>query len=184
MSDAVPVLKTGRLILRAFTADDFDAFAAIWGDAFVVRHISGTPSSRSDSWTRLLRLAGGWPLLGYGYWAVEEAASGRLAGMAGLADFKREIEADIAGLPEAGWVFSPAFHGKGYATEAMLAALAWADATLAADTSCCLIHPGNAASINVAQKLGYGGRITAPFGESETLVFFRARGGSGADATA
>ncbi|MGX6646928.1 GNAT family N-acetyltransferase [Maricaulaceae bacterium MS644] len=180
MSEAVPVLKTKRLILRAFTAADFDAFAAIWGDASVVRHISGTPSSRSDSWSRLLRLAGSWPLLGYGYWAVEERATGRLTGMAGLADFKREIGADIAGLPEAGWVFSPEFHGKGYATEAMRAALCWADAALDAEKSCCLIHPNNAASINVAQKLGYGGRITAPFGEGETLVFFRPRGGSDA----
>lgn len=179
MSDAVPVLETDRLILRAFTAADFDAFAAIWGDASVVRHISGTPSSRADSWSRLLRLAGGWPLLGYGYLAVEERATRRLTGMAGLADFKREIGADIAGLPEAGWVFSPEFHGKGYATEAMRAALAWADAKLDAEKSCCLIHPGNAASINVAEKLGYGGRITAPFGEDETLVFFRPRGGSG-----
>ncbi|MEQ8433536.1 MAG: GNAT family N-acetyltransferase [Oceanicaulis sp.] len=177
MSDAVPVLATDRLILRAFAAADFDAFAAIWGDASVVRHISGAPSSRSESWSRLLRLAGGWSLLGYGYWAVEEAATGRLTGMAGLADFKREIGADIAGLPEAGWVFSPEFHRLGYATEAMRAALAWADAALDADRSCCLIHPENAASINVAEKLGYGGRFTAPFGEAETLVFFRARGG-------
>jgi RimJ/RimL family protein N-acetyltransferase len=182
MSDAVPVLTTERLILRGFTAADFDAFAAIWGDATVVRHISGTPSSRSESWSRLLRLAGGWSLLGYGYWAVEEAASGRLAGMAGLADFKREIGADIAGLPEAGWVFSPDFHGKGYATEAMGAGLSWADAALEADKSCCLIDPDNAASINVAEKLGYGDRFSAPFGDGETLVFFRARGGPDTDA--
>lgn len=176
MSGAVPVLTTQRLILRGFAAGDFDAFAAIWGDAQVVRHISGTPSSVSDSWSRLLRLAGGWPLLGYGYWAVEDAATGRLAGLAGLADFKREIDADIAGLPEAGWVFAPAFHGRGYATEAMNAALAWADGTLDADRTCCLIDPRNAASINVARKLGYGGRLSARFGDGETLVFFRERG--------
>ena len=173
MSEAVPVLKTDRLVLRGFRRDDFDSFADIWGDARVTRHISGAVSSRADSWTRFLRLAGCWPILGYGYWAVEDAATGALAGMAGFADFKREIGADITGLPEAGWVFAPAFHGRGYATEAMRAALNWADATLDAARSCCLIHPDNAASINVAEKLGYGGRSEAPFAGATTLVFYR-----------
>lgn len=174
MSD-VPVLRTERLILRAFTGADFDAFAAIWADRQVVRHISGDPSTPAEAWSRLLRLAGCWPILGYGYWAVEEAATGRLAGMAGFADFRRDVEVDVRGLPEAGWVFAPSCHGKGYATEAMRAALAWLDARPEGARSCCLIHPDNAASINVAGKLGYSGCVTAKFGEGETLVFFRKR---------
>ncbi|MGJ3231033.1 MAG: GNAT family N-acetyltransferase [Oceanicaulis sp.] len=176
MSEAVPGLQTERLTLRAFTPADFDAFAAIWGDERVTRHISGAASSRSESWTRFLRLAGLWPILGYGYWAVEARDTGALAGLAGFADFKRDIEADIDGLPEAGWVFAPAAHGKGYATEAMGAALAWLDARPEGARSCCLINPANAASIRVADKLGYGDRVTARFGEGESLVFFRSRG--------
>jgi len=173
MGEMIPTLETERLILRGFTAADFDAFAAIWGDRAVVRHITGTPLSASDSWSRLLRLAGGWALLGFGYWAVVDRATDRLAGMAGFADFKREIDIDIDGLPEAGWVFAPQFHGRGYATEAMRAACAWADGALAADRSCCLIDPDNAASINVANKLGFGDARRAAFGAGETLVLFR-----------
>ncbi len=180
MSEAVPVLKTDRLTLRGFKRGDFDAFAAIWGDAAVTRHISGPHSSIGGSWARLLRLAGGWPLLGYGYWAVEDAASGALAGMAGFADFMREIGAEISGLPEAGWVFAPAFHGRGYATEAMRAGLAWLDARPEGARSCCLIHPDNAASINVARKLGYADPAGVRFGEGETLVFWRNRNEAGA----
>ena len=180
MSDPVPVLETERLILRGFTAGDFDAFAALWGDEAVTRHITGQASRPSESWTRLLRLAGGWPLLGYGYWAVEEAATGRLAGMAGFADFKRELEAGMDGLPEAGWVFGSEFHGKGYATEAMRAGLAWLDARREGARSFCLIHPDNAASINVAGKLGYGGRFEVPFAGHTTLVFTRERGAAAA----
>lgn len=179
MSD-VPVLRTERLILRGFTGADFDAFAGIWGDAAVTRHISGAASSVADSWSRLLRLAGCWPIIGFGYWAVEDAQTGHLAGMAGFADFMRDIDADIAGLPEAGWVFSPTFHGKGYATEAMRAALGWLDARREGGPSCCLIHPENAASINVAAKLGYISGFSARFGDGETLVFFRQRPEAGA----
>ncbi|MEQ8403690.1 MAG: GNAT family N-acetyltransferase [Oceanicaulis sp.] len=180
MSEPVPVLETERLILRGFTAADFDAFAAIWADMNVVRHITGAPSPARDSWARLLRLAGSWPLLGYGYWAVEEAATGRLAGLAGFADFMRELDAGVAGLPEAGWVFGSNFHGKGYATEAMGAALAWLDGRPEGARSFCLIHPDNAASVNVAEKLGYGGRFETPFGGQTTLVFLRPRGASAA----
>jgi RimJ/RimL family protein N-acetyltransferase len=49
----------------------------------------------------------------------------------GFADFKRDFEGaekfDLKGLPEMGWVLSPSVHGKGYATEAVSAALAWAE---------------------------------------------------------
>ncbi|XBQ14894.1 MAG: GNAT family N-acetyltransferase [Oceanicaulis sp.] len=176
MSDAVPVLRTERLILRGLTADDADAFAAIWAHRGVARYITGKPSSPAESWGRLLRLAGGWALLGYGYWAVVEAESGRLAGMAGLADFQREIDADVAGLPEAGWVFHPEFHGRGYATEAMRAALAWMDDRPEGARSWCLIHPDNAASLKVAAKLGYGQAQEALFDGAATTLLWRARG--------
>jgi prepilin-type processing-associated H-X9-DG protein len=96
----------------------------------------------------------------------------------GFADFKRDITVDIDGVREAGWVLSPDIHGKGYATEAMTAALAWLDGHVAAPTSCCLIAPGNAASIRVAEKLGYGAPEHAVLsGKDETLVLRRPRGG-------
>src|SRR5262245_34593015 len=86
------LLETERLRLRGHHPGDFDALAAIWADPRVVRYISGTPSSASDSWARLLRYAGHWSLLGYGFWAIEEKTSGRFVGDVGFADFKRELE--------------------------------------------------------------------------------------------
>lgn len=172
-----PVLQTPRLILRETRAGDFDACAALWGDERVVRHIGGRVSTPSESWGRMLRFPGLWALLGYGYWTLEERETGAFAGQVGLADFKRDLSVDIAGMPEAGWVLSPSVHGRGYATEAMRAVLDWADATLDAPRTCCLIDPGNAASLNVAAKLGYGETQTACLGDHETLVLWRARGG-------
>lgn len=142
----------------------------------MVRHIGGRVSTRSESWGRMLRFPGLWALLGHGYWTLEERETGAFAGQVGFADFKRDLSVDISGIPEAGWVLSPSVHGRGYATEAMGAALEWADATLGASRTCCLIDPDNAASLNVARKLGYAGAQSAQLGEHDTLVLWRARG--------
>ena len=173
-----PRLETDRLVLRETRAEDFEACAALWGDEQVVRHIGGRPSTPTDAWGRMLRFPGLWALLGYGYWTLAEKAEKRFCGQVGFADFKRDLTVDIAGVPEAGWVLSPHVHGKGYATEAMTAALAWLDVHVDAPQSCCLIDPDNAASIRVAEKLGYGDPVTAVLsGKAETRVFFRPRGG-------
>ncbi len=163
--------------MRETRAEDFEACAALWGDERVVRHIGGRVSTPTESWGRMLRFPGLWALLGYGYWTLEERETGAFAGQVGLADFKRDLSVDISGIPEAGWVLSPAVHGRGYATEAMSAALNWADATLDAARTCCLIDPGNAASLNVAAKLGYGGAQAATLNDHDTLVLWRPRGG-------
>jgi RimJ/RimL family protein N-acetyltransferase len=172
-----PVLRTQRLILRGLTAADFDAFASLWAEPGVVRHITGAVSSPAQSWSRMLKLAGSWPLVGYGYWAVEEAATGRFAGQAGFAEFMRGMDAGGAGLPEAGWVFAPDCQGRGYATEAMTAALDWADRTLQARMTWCLIAPDNAASIRVAEKVGYAGRLDTQHDGQPAVMMFRGRGG-------
>ena len=53
----------------------------MWSDADVVRHIGGVPSTPADAWSRLLRYAGLWSFLGYGYRAVEDRATGRFVGV-------------------------------------------------------------------------------------------------------
>lgn len=170
-----PHLQTERLILRPHRAGDFEASAGMWADADVVRHIGGQPSTRAESWMRMLRYPGLWALLGYGYWAIEERTSGRFAGEAGLADFKREMSPSIEGVPEAGWALHPDFHGRGLATEALGAILAWTDAQLDAPRTCCIIDPGNAASIRVARKLGFDGPHKARYRGGDTLLFYRER---------
>jgi len=93
--------------------------------------------------------------MGFGYWAVEEKASERFLGEIGFADFKREIVPSIEGVPELGWVLASHAHGKGYATEALNAAIPWGDKNLSASRSVCIIDPENLASLRVAEKCGY-----------------------------
>ena len=171
-----PRIETERLILRETRVSDFDGCVKLWADERVVRHIGGQPSTPTASWARMLRFPGLWALLGYGYWTLE-TKDGVFVGQVGLADFKRDITVDVHGAPETGWVLSPDHHGKGYATEAMTAVLAWADECLDASRTCCLIDPGNTASIRVADKLGYRDVEPATLAGADTLVFWRPRGG-------
>lgn len=150
----VPVIETERLTLRGHRLDDFNALAAMWADAVVTRFIGGKPSTRDESWARLLRYVGHWELLGFGYWAVELRDSARFIGDVGFANWQRDITPSLDGMPEGGWVFSPEAHGRGIANEAVQAALDWMDRH-GAKTTTCIISVENIASIRVAEKNGY-----------------------------
>ena len=67
----------------------------------------------------------------------------------------RDLDLAYQRLPKAGWVISPNWAGRGYATEAMRAVYAWFDAAMPGSNSFCMITPENAASIKVAERLGY-----------------------------
>jgi RimJ/RimL family protein N-acetyltransferase len=169
----VPVLTTERLRLRGHGRDDFPSTAALWAEPDAVRFITGKISTPAESWARLLNYAGHWALMGFGYWLVEERDSGRFVGEVGLADFKRGLGADFDGTPEAGWVLSPDCHGKGYATEAVTAALAWGEQSIAMTRCVCMIAPDHAASLRVAEKCGFTPFAEAAFKSSPVVLLER-----------
>jgi RimJ/RimL family protein N-acetyltransferase len=168
-----PALETARLKLRGHGLADFAASAAMWADPVVTRHIGGKPLTEEECWSRLLRYIGHWALLGFGYWAVEEKTTGSFIGEVGFADHKRDIEPPLKDTPEIGWVIATQFHGQGYATEAVRAAIAWGDAHFGAAPTACIIDPENLASIRVAEKCGYRKSHPATFKGHSTLVFMR-----------
>lgn len=171
----VPVLHSERLILRGHTLADFDESAAMWADPQVTRHIGGRPSTGEEAWARLLRYAGLWALLGYGYWVVRERETGRLVGEVGFVDYRRDVTPPLGDAPEAGWVLAPWAHGRGFATEAVRAALAWADTHLDAPRTVCMIAPENAASLHVAEKCGYREFARGTYKGEETVLCERPR---------
>src|SRR5579872_2841064 len=151
----VPVIETPRLRLRGHRIDDFADCASMWADPNVTRHIGGKPFTEEEVWARVLRYVGHWSWLGFGYWAVEEKSTGAFVGDVGFADFKRDIQPSIQGLPELGWVLDAHAHGKGYATEAVRAAIAWGTEHFGRSETVCLIHPENVASLRVAEKCAF-----------------------------
>ena len=76
MPHSPSVLETDRLVLRAPQRPDFDVIYAMWSDLAVVRHVTGTAFTKEEAWARLLRSAGHWALMGFGYWVVSEKHSG------------------------------------------------------------------------------------------------------------
>ena len=166
-------LESARLVLRPHVREDFPEMAALWRDPEVTRFIGGRPFSEEESWARLLRYIGHWAALGYGYWTVRERDSGRFVGEVGLADFRREIEPGFDGAPEMGWALAPWAWGRGYATEAVNTALAWADVRFGGARTVCIISPENTASTVVAQKCGYAPAGKALYRGAEIQVYAR-----------
>lgn len=170
---AIPRLETSRLILREHALQDFDALYDMWREPAVYRYILGRPSTREEAWNRLLRYSGHWALLGYGYWVVEERATGDYMGEMGFADFHRDIVPPLDNRPELGWALRSAVHGKGYATEALKAIAAWGDAHFAGTETAAIIAPENTASIRLAEKLGFVKTLETTYKGEPTLIFYR-----------
>ena len=168
-----PVIETARLRLRPHQVDDFDACVAMWSDPAITRYTIGDPSPPPRTWLRILAYRGHWVLMGFGYWAVEEKTTGRYIGDIGFAEYKRDIQPSIEGAPELGWALITEAHGKGYATEALRAAVAWGDAHFGSARTVCIINEDNQASFRVAEKLGYKEVRRTSHNERSTVVLMR-----------
>lgn len=144
---AIPTLRSARLTLRAFRADDFPAYAAMLGDPAVARFLgTGQPRAPAESWEAMARALGHWALRGYGLFALEH--EGNLVGHAGV------LKPPPWPQPELAYAIAPTAQRKGFAVEAATAVRAWASATLGLRDLVSYIRPTNAASIAVARKLG------------------------------
>lgn len=151
MSDRAIV--TPRLAMRPHDVSDFPGLKAMWADPAVVRFLGGVTSTDEESWGRLLRYAGSWGLLGYGFWAVRRADTGDYVGDVGFLDGHRTGVDGFHGDPEIGWALVTAAHGQGFATEAVQAALGWGRGRFRRCVA--MINPDNAASVAVAVRCGF-----------------------------
>ena len=169
----IPTLETERLILRPHALADFDAYLEMWADPDVVRFIGGKPFDRESSWSRFVRHAGVWHHMGFGFFAIEEKATGQFVGEAGFHDLHRALEPSVEGTLEAGWGLTSGGQGWGYATEAMSAAIDWATATFPDKRMTCIIDPDNLPSIRVAGRLGFEQLARTSYHDKPIVVFER-----------
>ncbi len=169
---AAPIIETPRLRLRGFRATDLDAQWASMTDPEVVRFLGGVAQSREETWRKILASPGLWALLGYGFWVAERLDDGAYLGQIGFADFKRDMKPGIENIPEMGWIMAREAQGRGYASEAVLAALAWADEALGGGEIVAIISHANAASIRIAEKAGFSRREEADY-KGEPILLFR-----------
>ena len=149
------VIETERLLLRPWTAEDVSLLAALSSNPRVTRYIG-----LGHTWTALKaitvsdRALSHWREHGFGWRVVVEVTSGAEIGLLAL----NLMGSGTAGLDpdehEIGWWLSPDRWGHGYATEAARAVADDAFASLAVPHLTARILPENAASIEVATRLG------------------------------
>jgi RimJ/RimL family protein N-acetyltransferase len=142
------VLATERLVLRELELDDVDALFAVLGDPDAMRYYPA-PFERDGvvAWIEWARLS--YRENGFGLWAVVRRSDGRFLGDCG--PMLQPVEDQV--IPEVGYHIVPSEQGRGYATEAARACLAWVFANTNFDTVCSIVSPENAPSRAVAAKV-------------------------------
>jgi RimJ/RimL family protein N-acetyltransferase len=142
--------------------DDFPAFMAMRADPVVMKFMGkGDLLDEEESWMRFQSMFGHWQLKGFGAWAIEERAGRALIGSIGYADKKRPSSHPASGAPEMGWSLASSAHGRGFASEALRAALKWGRAHFGPARVVCVISDDNAASIRLAERHGFAQFATA-----------------------
>jgi ribosomal-protein-alanine N-acetyltransferase len=141
------MIETPRLILRPFHGDDVAAFQRIYGDAANMVHMNGikTPEAARLS---VERKAAKWDSQGYGLWCVIDKASGAAIGHCGL-DLLEPL-----GEVECAYLIDHPFWGRGLATEAVRASIAWGFAERGFSHIIAISEPENPASMTVMAKVG------------------------------
>jgi RimJ/RimL family protein N-acetyltransferase len=147
------VIETPRLILRRWREEDVAPMAAVNADPEVMRWIRDG-SVRDERQTRE-GIAGwerDWETEGFGLFALEVRATGRLAGFTGLA--VPRFLPEVLPAVEIGWRLGRDHWGRGLATEAAraVAAFGFEERGLARIVS--IAQVGNEASQRIMAKLG------------------------------
>ena len=142
-----PVLETERLRLRVPQERDLSGFISLMSDEVAARHIGGV-MTEPLIWRQMCAIIGHWVVRGYGFFSVEENATGDWVGRVG--------PWAPHGWPqrEVGWSITRTHWGKGYGPEAAVATMDFAFDELGWDSVIHLIVPENVNSKAVARKLG------------------------------
>jgi RimJ/RimL family protein N-acetyltransferase len=144
-------LQSERLLIRPLSPDDLDRHFAIYSNPDVVRYLYEEPFDREGAREHLKRRSsidlpteGSWINLGV------ELIEGRvLIGEVGLA-----LVSAVHAHCEVGYVFDPAYHSKGYATEATTLMVELAFSALEAHRVSARLDARNVASARVLERLG------------------------------
>lgn len=144
------ITETERLILRRFTLDDVADMTLVMGDPEVMKYSVSGVMSFEQTRQFLERILATYQCRGFGLWAVEYKATGRVIGYCGYyfqeIDGKEEVEL--------GYRLARSFWGQGLATEAARSMVDYAFSVLKLPRLVSIIDVENIGSIKVAEKCG------------------------------
>lgn len=143
------MLHTERLVLRDMTPDDLDALLLVFSDPETMRFYP-RPFDREAMHGWIANMQRRSARDGIALWTMVLRDSGEVIGDCGLV-----VQAvDGAEEVEIGWHVRRDLWGRGYATEAARACLAYGRRALGRTRFISIIAPGNVASRRVAEKIG------------------------------
>ncbi len=142
------ITQTGRLYLREFVPEDGKHFYEMNSDPEVVKYTGDGPFARTEQAFDFVKNYAQYEKYGMGRWAVIRKSDGTFLGWCGL---KYHPEDDLV---EVGYRLYQQFWGRGYATEAAKASIAYGFESLKLERIYAHVHIDNASSHKVAEKSG------------------------------
>jgi len=164
----IPTLTTPRLVLRPFVAGDLDELAVIHAEESFWWYPLRAAMSKEETGEFLRRVLARYDSDGFGIEALIDRAGGTMIGWAGLAvpHFLPEILPAV----EVGWRLAGPWRGRGLATEAGAAALAFGFTAGGLDRIVSIYEPENAPSGRVMARLGFTPERTTVGPRGEEVV--------------
>jgi RimJ/RimL family protein N-acetyltransferase len=145
------LIETERLILRPYREEDREPFAAMNAHPDVGAWLGGV-RTRGESDALIERIMAHIAEHGFGFWAAERKADGRLVGAIGLMVMGPDLPAP--GAIEVGWRLHPDAQGQGLATEGAAACRDWAFLKLGIGEVVAITGATNLRSQAVMRKIG------------------------------
>lgn len=143
------LFRTARLIGRQLRPADVDALFAVYGDAEAMRWVGdGEPLTRAQCAQWVAVSERNYRTRGYGMSALVDRASGRTIGFCGLVHPAGQAQAELK------YAVAREHWGRGLATEAARAMLAYAREELGLQHAIATAYPQNLASLRVLHKAG------------------------------
>jgi [ribosomal protein S5]-alanine N-acetyltransferase len=164
------MIETERLVLRRFEARDWQALARFYTDDQVMRFMlpgRGLPREQAQERAKsnIHNFNDHWARRGYGVWAVQDRASGRLLGQCGLRWVPEAEQTELL------YLLAKTAWGRGLASEAGQATLRDGFGRIGFDQLIALTAPENRGSQRVLAKLGFNYTGDGPIWEQSVSWF-------------
>lgn len=143
-------IYTKRLLLRKFEIYDFKNYYDILKQEEVSMWLgSGKRKSPDDVKCMMKNFEKHWVENNYGVWAVTNRETNELIGHCGFNILEDTKETELL------YAFDSKFWGRGYATEASMAAIKFLSENFKLNCVVALVYPNNNRSSNVIEKVGF-----------------------------
>jgi ribosomal-protein-alanine N-acetyltransferase len=147
-----PELRTERLVLRRWTTEDLEPFAAMNADTVVMEHFFRGVMTRERTASFMASIEEEFEDCGFGLWAVGVEGTADFIGFVGL--HRALFEADFTPAVEVGWRLASLYWGRGYATEAARAAIGFGFEQIGLSEIVSFTNVANTRSQSVMKRIG------------------------------